>query len=105
MPTCNKCGHNNKEGNKYCVNCGSILVLTEADIRKEKVRQTTAIKTWVAYFFILLGFCTLFGGLMTYATSLGTIIQDVTAQVATPYIVIGFVLMVIGFGVLLIKME
>jgi len=103
MPTCKKCGHQNREGTKYCVNCGNVLELTEAYIRKEKAKERTAVKNWVAYFLIFMGFCTLFGGLMTYATSVGTIIEDVTAQVATPYIIIGFVLMLIGFATFLIK--
>jgi uncharacterized membrane protein YvbJ len=105
MPICKECGHENKEGNKYCVNCGSILELTEEYIKTEKAKKKTATKNYIAYFLILMGFCTLFGGLMTYATSVGTIIQSITAQVATPYIIIGFLLMIIGFGILLIKTE
>ena len=105
MPVCKKCGYQNKEGNKYCVNCGSILELTEESIRKERATEKTAMKNYIAYFLIFLGFCTFFGGLMTYATSIGTIIQDMSAAIATPYIVIGFILMIIGFGILLIKTE
>jgi len=105
MPKCPACGYQNKEGNRYCVNCGSILELTEEYINAEKTKHRTAIKNYFAYFFIIMGFCTLFGGLMTYATSMGTIIQGITAQVATPYIIIGFLLMAIGFGIFLIKTE
>lgn len=105
MPTCKKCGYQNKEGNKYCVNCGSILELTEEYIRKEKAKEKTVMKNYIAYFLIIMGFCTLFGGLMTYATSVGTIIQDITAQVATPYIIIGLISLLIGFAVYSIKTE
>jgi hypothetical protein len=42
---------------------------------------------------------------MTYATSIGTIIQDMFATVAKPYIVIGLILMIVGFGILTIKTE
>jgi len=105
MPVCKKCGYQNKEGNNYCVNCGSMLELKEEYIRKEKAKEKTVMKNYIAYFLIFMGFCTLFGGLMTYATSVGTIIQDISAHVATPYIVIGFVLMLIGFAIFLIKTE
>jgi uncharacterized membrane protein YvbJ len=105
MPTCKKCGYQNKDGNKYCVNCGSILELTDEYIRKEKATEKTVIKNYIAYFLIFSGFCTLFGGFMTYATSIGTIIQDMSAAVATPYIVIGLILVIVGFGILLIKTE
>lgn len=103
MPVCNKCGYHNKEGNNYCVNCGSILEITEDYIKSEKAKERTVIKNYVAYFLIISGLCTFFGGLMTYATSIGTIIQGISAAVAAPYIVIGFLLMIIGFGILLIK--
>jgi len=105
MPKCPACGYQNKEGNRYCVNCGSILELTEEYIRTETAKKKTATKNYIAYFLIFLGFSTLFGGLITYATSLGTLIQGITAQVATPYIIIGFLLMAIGFGIFLIKTE
>jgi uncharacterized membrane protein YvbJ len=103
MAKCPQCGYSNREGNRHCVNCGSVLEITEEYVKSEKVKQTTATKNYFAYFFIIMGFCTLFGGIITYATSVGTIIQSMTAQIATPYIVIGFVLMAIGFGVLMIK--
>jgi len=105
MPVCKTCGYHNKEGNKYCINCGSILELTEIDIKRERARQTTATKKWIAYFLIFMGFSTFFGGLTTYLSSVGTIIQSMTVQIATPYIVIGLILMIIGFGILLIKAE
>jgi uncharacterized membrane protein YvbJ len=105
MPVCKKCGYQNREDNEYCVNCGSVLELTEEHMKAETAKKTTATKNYIAYFLIIMGFCTLFGGLMTYATSMGTIIQSITAQVATPYIVIGFLVMIIGFGILLIKTE
>jgi len=105
MAKCPQCGYSNKEGNRYCVNCGGILEITQEYLKSEKAKRTTATKNYVAYFFIFFGFCTLFGGLITYATSVGTIIQSITAQVAAPYIIIGFILMAIGFGVLLIKTE
>jgi cytochrome c biogenesis protein CcdA len=105
VPKCPTCGYQNKEGNRYCANCGSILELTEEYIKTEAAKKKTATKNYIAYFLIFLGFSTLFGGLMTYATSMGTIIQNITAQVATPYIAIGFLLMAIGFGILLIKTE
>jgi|CryGeyStandDraft_6_1057127.scaffolds.fasta_scaffold00453_11 uncharacterized membrane protein YvbJ len=105
MATCKKCGYQNKEGNKYCINCGAVIELTDEEIKKEKAKQTTSLKNWVAYFLIFMGFSTFFGGLITYATSVGTIIQDISAHVATPYIVIGFVLMLIGFAIFLIKTE
>lgn len=105
MLICKKCGYHNKEGNNYCVNCGSILEITEEYIKSEKAKERTAIKNFIAYFLIFLGLCTFFGGLMTYAISISilTIIQDMYAAVATPYILIGLLLMIIGFGVLLIK--
>jgi RNA polymerase subunit RPABC4/transcription elongation factor Spt4 len=105
MAKCPQCGYLNREGNRHCVNCGSVLELTEEYVKSEKAKQTTATKNYFAYFFIFMGFCTLFGGLMTYATSVGTIIQGMTAQVATPYILIGCVLMAIGVGILMIKTE
>ena len=37
MPKCKKCGYQNKEGNKYCVNCGAILEPSEEErIEKEQ---------------------------------------------------------------------
>ena len=105
MPVCKKCGYKNKEGNKYCVNCGSVLELTEEYVKAEKAKKRTAIKNYIAYFLIFLGFSTFFGGFMTYVTSIGTIIQDMSAAVATPYIVFGLMVMIVGFGTLLIKTE
>jgi uncharacterized membrane protein YvbJ len=105
MPECRECGYQNKEGNKYCVNCGGTLESKEALTKKEMSRQATSTRNYIAYFFIFMGFCTLFGGLMTYATSVGTIIQSMSAQVSTPFILVGFVLMAIGFGVLMVKTE
>ena len=105
MAKCSQCGYENKERNSYCVNCGSVLELGQEYLKSEDAKQRTATRTWVAYFFILSGFGSVFGGLVTYATSVGTIIQGISAQVALPYILIGFVLIVIGFGVLTLKTE
>jgi len=105
MPVCGKCGHQNKKGNTYCVNCGGIIELSEAAIREKKAKETTATKNWIAYFLIFMGFCTMFGGLMTYITSVGTIIQSMTFSVAMPYIIVGFVLMIVGFGIYSLKTE
>jgi len=105
MPVCKKCGYNNKEGNKYCVNCGAELELTEEYVKAEMAKKQTATKNYIAYFLIFLGFSMFFGGFMTYVTSIGTIIQDMSAAVATPYIVFGIILMIIGFIILLIKTE
>jgi len=105
MPICEKCGFNNKEGNKYCVNCGSILELTETEIRAQKAKEKIAAKNWLAYFLIFMGFSSMFGGFFTYITSLGTIIQSMTLSVAMPYILVGFVLLVIGLGIYSFKIE
>jgi len=105
MPLCKKCGYQNKEGNNYCVNCGAVIELTDEEIKKEKAKQITYTKNFFAYFLIFLGFSTFFGGLMTYATSAGTIVQDMATHVATPYVVVGLFLMLFGFIISLIKTE
>ncbi len=78
MPTCKKCGYQNKERNKYCVNCGAELKLTKEDLeakiikeRGERVQKAfyllasfitfAIIDVAVAYDFPLL----LIGGLLT----------------------------------------
>jgi len=101
MPKCSKCGYQNKEGNNYCVNCGSILEITEEYIKAETAKKKTLTKNYIGYFFIFMGLSTFFGGCMTYATSVGTIIQGLTARVAIPYIIIGFIFLILGFGILL----
>ena len=105
MPTCGKCGYQNKEDNHYCVNCGSILKLTKTEIRAKKAREKIVAKNWIAYFLIFMGFCTMFGGLMTYITSVGTIIQSMTLSVAMPYILVGFFLLIVGIGIYYYKIE
>jgi rRNA maturation endonuclease Nob1 len=52
MPVCRKCGYQNKEENNYCVNCGSILEITEEHVKSEKAREWTAIKNYISYFLI-----------------------------------------------------
>jgi len=100
MPICKKCGYENKEGNNYCVNCGAIIELTETEAKrlKEKERKTTYM--WAVYFLIFFGMSTLFGGLWTYLTSIGTIIESISFSVSFPYILFGLILLLIGLAVL-----
>lgn len=39
MPTCKKCGYQNKTGNKYCVNCGAELELTKEDFEARIIQE------------------------------------------------------------------
>lgn len=59
-----------------------------------------APRKYLAYFFMIFGFCDLFGGAWTYLTSVGTILEDVSAQAAVPFVISGIVLMIIGFAIL-----
>ena len=105
MRKCPECGFENREQNKFCTHCGNVLKISDEYIRKEEAKSKTATKNFFVFFFIGLGGCILFGGALTYLTSRGTIIADISAQVATPYIVVGFLLMAIGFGIYLIRTE
>lgn len=67
--------------------------------------QKSVVKNWIAYFLILMGFCTMFGGFMTYVTSAGTIIEGLWFSIAMRYIIVGFLLLIIGFGVYSLKTE
>ena len=96
MPTCEKCGYQNREENQYCVNCGSPLQLTEEETQRIKTREKTYTSRWAAYFFIFFGFSMLFGGLITWLTSVGTIIESISRSTSLPYIVIGLILMLVG---------
>ena len=97
MPICEKCGYENREESQYCVNCGSPLQLTEEEKQRIRTRERALGSRWAAYFFIFFGFSMLFGGLMTWLTSVGTIIESITASTSVPFIVIGLILMLVGF--------
>lgn len=105
MVKCSQCGFLNKSGTQYCINCGAALEITQEHLNAEKANQTTATKNYIGIFLVILGSCTLFVGLLTYATNMGAITQSITAQVASPCIIIGHILLVIGFVVLSVKPE
>ena len=43
MSACKECGFNNREGNKFCVNCGCALHLSKEYIQKQKDDKTKMI--------------------------------------------------------------
>ena len=85
--------------------CGTMLEISEEYIKKEKAKNTTAIKNYIAYFFIIMGVCTIFGGAFTYLTSMGTIISDISARVAMPYIIFGGLFSLLGLVILMIRTD
>jgi hypothetical protein len=69
------------------------------------LRPAITTKNWIAYSLMFMGFCMVFGGIVTFLTTFGTLAQSITTQVTANYVLIGFVLMFIGFAILLVKTE
>jgi len=55
MPVCSKCGYQNKEGNKYCANCGASL---NPEAEKERLKAEASKQTQTA--FVVIAFIVVF---------------------------------------------
>jgi uncharacterized membrane protein YvbJ len=55
MSACRECGHNNREGNNFCVNCGCVLAISDSYLRKQRVdnrKVVVAVVVGAILFFI-----------------------------------------------------
>lgn len=53
MPVCKKCGYHNKEGNKYCVNCGAKIELAKEDLEAKVAKEAAEKEQKALYLFLV----------------------------------------------------
>lgn len=60
MSRCNQCGYDNRPGNNFCVNCGSVMQISKEYLQKEKDKQNNVV-LWVVLIVILyfVSYCSL----------------------------------------------
>jgi len=51
---------------------------------------------FIAYFFVGMGFCTIFGAAMTYFGLVGTAAEEIASRVVGNYLAAGFAMLIIG---------